>query len=599
MGTRKNALGWPSWAWYCLLAITTVTAVIGVVGSGANLLRSAGLLADLGRPGATYALSQGTPAGWSVAGNIWPEGPAAKAGIRHGDLIKFEYLMGHRQISRTGWSIPIIIERDGATSRSTIRAAPSTLEWGTRLTLVMLGLQALVQLAFGTVLLLRGKSNHAAMLLGLILVPLAVTVVSLPIWAPGPIVASATELFMLSFNAIIGYVWPLFSLEISGGAASPRQAKIVGRAALAFAAVFLSLSIFMAVPAALPLFGSPLTVVILVVIANQAFGYGIIAVNFTRNDSAARNRIKIVTIAFFCFLVATILILASNGLLDAGYSPVQIIPLRAALTATSFAGLGLLGYGVLRQKLFDLNFALNRTLVYGVVSFILLASFGLGEWAAERFVPETWHESGTLISAGIALALFLSFHRLRDWVERHVERLLFRRWHENEATLRRFIAAADHFGGNSALLKAFSSEVARFAKGAETALYLRSGDHFGLQAGKLSAAGKRYPDNDRALALMRAERRPVDLGLAFSALPGVLALPMLDQGALLGFALLGPKPDGTAYRPDEVEVLGWAAQQVGFAAQAQHVRQLEGTIDELRAQVAALSARRPPRPRAA
>ena len=115
-------------------------------------------------------------------------------------------------------------------------------------------------------------------------------------------------------------------------------------------------------------------------------------------------------------------------------SPDFALLLQYVYLVPYYGALALLVYGVLSRNLFDLNFALNRTLVYGVVSFVLLAAFGLAEWGVEQLhlIPEEWHEGGTFVSAGIALALFLSFHRLRDWVERHVERLLFRDWHDRQ-----------------------------------------------------------------------------------------------------------------------------------------------------------------------
>ena len=67
---------------------------------------------------------------------------------------------------------------------------------------------------------------------------------------------------------------------------------------------------------------------------------------------------------------------------------------------------------------------------------------------------------------------------------------------------------------------------------------------------------------------------PAELG---SALPAALALPMMHQAALAGFVLPGPKPTGEDYRPDEIEVLGWATQQVGLDLQAICVRELELT----------------------
>jgi hypothetical protein len=67
---------------------------------------------------------------------------------------------------------------------------------------------------------------------------------------------------------------------------------------------------------------------------------------------------------------------------------------------------------------------------------------------------------------------------------------------------------------------------------------------------------------------------------------------MLDQGVLIGFVLLGPKPDGAQYRPDEVANLGWAAHQVGLDLRALHARLLESENLRLRDRVALLEEER-------
>jgi len=434
--------------------------------------------------------------------------------------------------------------------------------------------------AFAALVLARGRDNRAAAYLGAILIALA-TQVAPRISTNEMEIDARTLAFVVVValrSGVIGYLWPLFALEISGGPTGRLQLRVIIVLSIVFAllpiaALWNNVANREALAAAIWTF---------LVIGNQALGYWILIGNYRRNDAAGRNRSKIAFVAFVLFTISSLAAIS----FAAGVLSIEPLIPAFALGATA-----LLAYATLRHRLFDFGFVLNRTLVYAALSFILLVAFGIAEWTAEHLVPEAWHEGGPLISVGIALALFLSFHRLRDWVEKHVERLLFNSWHKNEATLRRFIGAADHFGTAAALQKAFVDEVTRFAHGAESALYLRTGEHYALQAGKLTAAARRYSDDDRALALMRAERQPVDIGRAHSALPGALALPMLDQGALLGFVLLGRKPDGSPYRPDEIEVLGWAAQQVGFAAQAQYVRQLEGTIAELQAQVSALSAR--------
>jgi hypothetical protein len=221
------------------------------------------------------------------------------------------------------------------------------------------------------------------------------------------------------------------------------------------------------------------------------------------------------------------------------------------------------------------------------VTFTLLAAFGLLEWSVEHLIPEAWHEGGPYISAIIAVSLFLAFHRVRDWVERRIERLFFSSWHRAEAALKRYVKSARHFEKVPKICTSFTEAVTKYAQGADAALYLRQRDGtYRLEAGKLTGAEAVQADDHPVFALMRSEREPIDLSQVDATLPGTLALPMLDQGVLLGFVLLAGKPDGAPYRPDEVENLGWAAQQVGLDLRALHARQLEEEIDKLSAQSA-------------
>ena len=143
------------------------------------------------------------------------------------------------------------------------------------------------------------------------------------------------------------------------------------------------------------------------------------------------------------------------------------------------------------------------------------------------------------------------------------------------------------------LCSSFAKALSSYAQGAQAALYLRQHDDaYQLEAGRLSGAKRAYADDDPVFALMRGERRPIDLSHLDGTIPGALALPMLDQGALTGFILLGAKHDGADYRPDEVENLGWATQQVGLDLRALHARQLEEQNNRLSAEVVGLSRER-------
>ena len=299
---------------------------------------------------------------------------------------------------------------------------------------------------------------------------------------------------------------------------------------------------------------------------------------------------------FILLLAVTVMMVLGNVLFEMVPSaPGNIFPRWVTVTSSVFrtAGAFLFAYAILKHRVIDIGFAINRTLVYGAVTFTLLAAFGLAEFAMKSLIPEQRAETSSIVAAATAVLLFLSFHHLHQWFEHQIERLFFHSWHVAEAQLKRFVASAGQFTSQSALCTAFADELRHFAQGADVALFLRpdAGD-FCLEAGSLAGASECYSDHDRAFALMRGERRPIELARAHSALPGELAAPMLDQRGLAGFVLLGSKPDGSHFRPDQEENIGWATHQVGLDLQALKARALDEELASLRHRLIATEAER-------
>jgi len=298
----------------------------------------------------------------------------------------------------------------------------------------------------------------------------------------------------------------------------------------------------------------------------------------------------------FLILLAAVTIITFGNQLFAIYNSADDIFPMWLTTSSSLcrtAGALLFAYAILKHRVIDVGFAINRTLVYGAVTFTLLIVFGLAESAVNSLIPEHGAEAGSLITAAIALLLFFSFHHLHNWFEHQIERLFFHSWHVAEAALKRFVGSAGQFGSQGALCVASVDELRRYIQGAEVALFLRSETgHFRLQAGRLAGARRTYADDDRAFALMRSERGPIDLRGAHSALPGELAAPMLDQLGLAGFVLLGTKPDHSPFRPDEVENIAWATNQIGLDLQALRARALDEELASLRHRLSATETER-------
>jgi hypothetical protein len=300
---------------------------------------------------------------------------------------------------------------------------------------------------------------------------------------------------------------------------------------------------------------------------------------------------------FFILLVAVaVMMVLGNILFELVQSaPGNVYPRWVTDSSALFriTGAFLFAYAILKHRVVDIGFAVNRTLVYGAVTFTLLAAFGLAEFATKRLIPEHGVEASSIVAAATAVLLFLSFHHLHQWFEHQIERLFFHSWHVAEAELKRFVASASQFTSQGALCAAFADELRRYAQGAEVALLLASdGASFRLEAGALAEAEKRYTDEDRAFALMRGERRPIELPRVHSSLPGEVAAPMLDQRGLAGFVLLGPKPDGSHFRPDQEENIGWATHQIGLDLQALKARALDEELARLHARLTAAEAER-------
>lgn len=310
------------------------------------------------------------------------------------------------------------------------------------------------------------------------------------------------------------------------------------------------------------------------------FAMALLLLGWSKSDYEKAHR-------FVLLFVAVSLIIAANLLFTLFSDGTSIYPRAVTNSATTLRITGslLFAYAILKHRVIDIGFAVNRTLVCGAVAFTVLVIFGLLEYLAKITIPHAWPQAGSIVTAVIAVLLFLSFHHLHHWFEHHIERLFFHKWHLVENELKRFVASARQFTKASALCAEFVGELRRYAQVSQVALFLRRQDgSFCLETGALPGAADCYAEEDRAFALMSTEREPLELERAHSALPGLLAVPMLGKQGLSGFVLLGRKTDGSIFRPDEEKNIGWATQQVGYDLQALHARELEERLRELKDQ---------------
>ncbi len=571
-------LNWPRWQQALLIAVLAVLAAVRLSALVDYAAYRAGLLGPITTIGGTFASDPDAPRYFRRVATVEPGGPLDKAGVRIGDSIHTDPIPVALIRHAKGERIAVVIDHGGVRTRGQFTVEPARQSETARqgnFWLALNTLAAMVTTLIGCFILWRGWGNKTAMLLGAAMYPLHVVSPTIPP-AFGGQVASSVFMSLTVAMYMLSYSLPVFAMRLyeeSVGKLSHwlrRAVKVfVGYAALhqviAQGAIVTGTVI--------PVWLSGIAVNFLNTQIGMVLCVTLLFAAWHHSDGAARNRNAVILFAFLAYVLGAIAGFAS---LDANMGVVNPAAFGSLVIFNALiAGLlapGLLAYAMLRHKLFDLGFAVNRTLVFASISAVLLVSFGTLEWAVDHLVPEAWHEESALYSAGIAVGLFLLFHRIRDAVEHGIERLFFRSWQRNEAALKRFVATAAHVEKPAALAGQFVTELGRFTGGAAAALYVRTpeGDY-------ASAAGATIDADDPALAAMRAEQGPVIPAEVHSLLPAALALPMMHQAALAGFVLLGPKPTGEDYRPDEIEILGWATQQVGLDLQAIRVRDLELT----------------------
>ena len=291
------------------------------------------------------------------------------------------------------------------------------------------------------------------------------------------------------------------------------------------------------------------------------WGYGLAA-------PSERLRLRWVIVSTLCTVFA---ILLSN-------TPV-LGPRATSLAATVFASLGQLGflYAVLRHRILDLAVLLDRTLVYGGVTTLVVGVIAAMNSLALR--ATLGEGAGLLLQIVVPLALGIILGRVRIYMDRLVEQVFFRRKFLAERALRRFADGCGHIRESGHLFAAAVEAVARTTGSPAVALYLPVDSGY-VRAQQTGAPV--YPPavdaDDPALVAARAERDPVDLATLVSVLgPDGCVFPMTVLGVDQGMLVLANRP-GEQYPSDERALLAKVASDVGAAWRIIKARENEAFV---------------------
>jgi hypothetical protein len=220
-------------------------------------------------------------------------------------------------------------------------------------------------------------------------------------------------------------------------------------------------------------------------------------------------------------------------------------------------------YAILRHRVLDLGFAINRTVVYAFITATLVVCVSAVDWMSGKLLSGTHLSAVVEAVATISLGVALSWFHGR--VERIVDRVLFRRRYVALKRIEGRIAALGFATTTESVDETLVREVvgvlhlesAAIFRKSNDATLVRTADH-GWQA-----AARELSIDHLLVRRLQAQEHTIELkdeGIADPAFPHetaspVVAIPIVVRHDFLGFAIYGHPTDDTRLEAETVEQL--------------------------------------------
>ena len=291
-----------------------------------------------------------------------------------------------------------------------------------------------------------------------------------------------------------------------------------------------------------------------------------------RAQGADRRRVRWVSVALgvaFSGIVAELALIVVGHVHGdwVGYLPLTMIAMPFGL-----------GYAIVRHRVVDIGFVINRALVFGIVSAVVIVAFIVLEWALSTVFVKVSHVTSVSLELMLALVLGFSLRGIHSRVDAFIDDLFFRSRHENERALKTFAREVAYVTDPRVALARAHAELIARTGASNAAVYVVAGPDAVRVDAAATAADDRVDVDDPALVRMRATRLPVALADMASALAGDRAFPMCIRDAVTGTVVLGAKTNGEAYAPDEIATVELVVLALGNALDALQTAALKAGI---------------------
>ena len=241
-----------------------------------------------------------------------------------------------------------------------------------------------------------------------------------------------------------------------------------------------------------------------------------------------------------------------------------------------------LAYAVLRHRVFDVAFVLNRTLVFALTSALVVVIFAALEFLIERFLSDVTHVEGIILQFFVALCVIVSVGQLQHRVDLLVDSVLFRSRHEQETALRRFASTLQFYTEEAPLVRDTIDVLLRYGSVEGAAMYLAQETGLKQMQSSFPVAAPEIDHNDMAYVELRAHHEPLHVHKMPTALPGDRLYPMVRAGRIVGVIATGERKSGEEMPPDIDDAIKRIAHAAATSLGAIESDQIRSELTELR-----------------
>jgi hypothetical protein len=310
-------------------------------------------------------------------------------------------------------------------------------------------------------------------------------------------------------------------------------------------------------------------------------------VTLIQSHGEERQRLRWILVFPVVLVLRVVTIYQANGMLP------HVLPdwFPRALMILEISIPVVVAYAVVRRRVFDVEFAISRALVYAAITALIGGSFLLLDW----FMSKQFAETRFTLTAEIILALAIGswLNMLHRNVDRFVDSTFFRQRHLAEERLKKAAAAVVRAESHDVVDRFLVHEPVRALDLTSAALFRRNdaSSHFARSVAEgWNHIGSQELTSDDPLVLhLLAEESPIRLADVIWAADerpthvgdAVLAMPVLLRDQLVSIVLYGAHRNGADIDPDEVRSIALLVDNAGAAYDHIEAR-------TLRAQVASL-----------